>query len=189
MQTVIILKYFSLQKALGTILDLEKILSLINKKIHDFLWFLFLFEKHDFCSYIIHYLLQKDQKWTKNVILPCRFSQIDILLGKTFFPRNSHGKFFRFPHFPFPMGKKFGWEIGTTSSEISAAPAPICIAFHHEMSVVDQGLLLACISKATFKNVLYSVNRKEHWRHLVWFTICFLYCFCTIYWLLLLFCV
>ena len=45
--------------------------------------------------------------------------------------------------------------------------------------VVHQGLLLAaCISKATFKNVLYSVNRKEHWRHLVWFTICFLYCFC-----------
>ena len=32
MQTVIIFKYFSLQKALGTILDLEKILSLINKK-------------------------------------------------------------------------------------------------------------------------------------------------------------
>jgi len=81
-----------------------------------------LFEKHDFCSYIIHYLLQKDQKWTKNVILPCRFSQIDILLGKTFFPRNSHGKFFRFPHFPFPMGKKFGWEIGTTMYDLIFRP-------------------------------------------------------------------
>ena len=43
MQTVIIFKYFSLQKALGTILDFEKILSLINKKIHDFLIF------YDFC--------------------------------------------------------------------------------------------------------------------------------------------
>ena len=105
MQTVIIFKYFSLQKALGTILDFEKILSLINKKIHDFLWFLFLFEKHDFCSCVIHYLLQKDEKWTKNVILQCRFSQTDILLSKTSSPGNSLGKIFDSPYSPFPMGK------------------------------------------------------------------------------------
>ena len=45
MQTVIIFKYFSLQKALGTILDFEKILSLINKKFMIF---------YDFCFCLIN---------------------------------------------------------------------------------------------------------------------------------------
>ena len=94
-----------------TILDrLEKIQSFI---------IIFYHLKKIFCLKNINFDLKcypcykshNDQKWTKNVILLCKFGQNEILISKSPFPGNSLGKIFDSPFSPFPGEKNSHGEM------------------------------------------------------------------------------
>ena len=89
---------------------MEKIQSLIII-FCDFWKKNILFENHHFWFNVIHYKSHKDQKWTRNAILLCRFGQNDILLSKSPSPGNSMGKISDSPFSPFPGEKNSHGEM------------------------------------------------------------------------------
>ena len=104
---------------------MEKIQSLIII-FCDFWKKNILFENHHFWFNVIHYKSHKDQKWTKNVILRCRFGQNNILLSKSPSPGNSLGKIFDSPFSPFPGEKNSHGEMEPLSNYIFVSPLFVC---------------------------------------------------------------